>query len=413
MDPMVARNTELLWSESRAADAKAQPRAASTAPAGRVALIAHIIHRLDYGGLENGLVNLVNTMPSERFRHVIICLTEYTDFRQRIRHPDVECFALHKRPGKDVGVYWRLWRLLRRLRPDIVHTRNLAALDSQLIAAMAGVSARVHGEHGRDVIDIDGRHRKYNALRRGLRPFVRHYIPLSRDLERWLTELIGVPPAKMTRIYNGVDNARFHPVSVRAPLPLENFAARDCIVIGSIGRMEAVKDPLNLVRAFLQLRAQAPDLGERLRLVMIGDGPLLTETRQALAAGGAERYAWLPGARDDVPELLQAMDLFALPSLAEGISNTILEAMASGLPVVATNVGGNAELITHGKTGALVPASDSRALAVALEHYVRDPQRMMQHGRAARARIECDFSLARMTDRYVAVYDALLAERGQ
>lgn len=137
----------------------------------RPPLVAHIIHRLDVGGLENGLVNIINRTPPERYRHAIICMIDYNPaFRARIRREGVECHALHKREGKDLGVYFRLRRLLSELRPDIVHTRNLSALEAQLPAWLAGVRCRVHGEHGRDVHDIDGRNRKYNLLRRALRP---------------------------------------------------------------------------------------------------------------------------------------------------------------------------------------------------------------------------------------------------
>src|SRR3972149_1969283 len=111
-------------------------------------LIAHIIYRLDVGGMENGIVNLPNAMPTARYRHAIVCLTEYSDFRFRIRRSDADYYALHKRPGKDPVVYWRLWRLLRRLRPDIVHTLNLPALDVLPVAALAGGPAGGRGAPG-------------------------------------------------------------------------------------------------------------------------------------------------------------------------------------------------------------------------------------------------------------------------
>jgi len=119
-------------------------------------LIAHVIHRLDFGGLENGLVNLINRIPPQRYRHAIICMADYSDFARRITNPAVTLHALHKQEGKSVAVYWRLWKLFRELKPDIVHTRNLSALEAAVIAALAGVALRVHGEHGRDSLDIDG-----------------------------------------------------------------------------------------------------------------------------------------------------------------------------------------------------------------------------------------------------------------
>lgn len=370
-------------------------------------LIAHIIYRLDVGGLENGLVNLINRTP--RYRHAVICMTEFTDFSRRITHDAVTLHALGKQAGQDFGVYVRLWRLLRRLRPDIVHTRNLAALEGQLPAALAGVAGRVHGEHGWDVHDLDGSSRKYQFLRRLYRPLVRRYIPLSRDIERYLSRQVKVDAGKIVQIYNGVDTARFHPAPAgREDLPLAGFAPPGTVVIGTVGRMQAVKDPLNLVRAFLYLLRRDSSAGERLRLVMVGDGPLHREAQSLLAAEGAAHLAWLPGSRDDIPELLRCLDIFVLPSRAEGISNTVLEAMASALPVVATRVGGNRELVTEGVTGELAPANDSAALAHAIEAYIRDPALRQRHGRAGRERVEGAFSIDEMVKNYVRVYESVL-----
>lgn len=385
---------------------------AATESTRRPPLIAHILYRLDIGGLENGLVNLINAIPGDRFRHAIISLTEYTDFRLRIRRRDVQYYALHKRPGKDLSSYLQLWRLLRRLRPDIVHTRNLAALDCVVPAALAGVPSRVHGEHGRDMVDLDGSNWKYNLLRRALRPLIHRYIPLSLELEQWLHDRVGVPVAKTTRIYNGVDSELFHPATAgRERLPLPEKNPSDTVVIGTIGRMQQVKDQLTLARAFLALLDRIPEGRKRLRLVMVGDGPLRSEVAALLAAECASGIVWLPGARNDVPKLLRCFDIFVLPSLAEGISNTILEAMASGLPVVATRVGGNAELVEEGRTGTLVPPADPAAMARSLESYVRDPGLARRHGEAGRQRAESVFGIPRMVESYMAVYDQLLSGR--
>jgi sugar transferase (PEP-CTERM/EpsH1 system associated) len=378
-------------------------------PSTKVPLVAHIIHRLDIGGLENGLVNIINRMPTNLYRHAIICLTAFSDFSLRINRSDVAILALNKRDGKDPGSYLRLWRLLRRLRPDIVHTRNLPTLDAIFVAVAAGVPRRVHGEHGRDMLELQGNNRKYNLLRRLCRPFVHIYIPLSRDLTFWLREEIGVPEKKIAQIYNGVDVKHFRPVhAARAPLPVNDFAPSGTIVIGTVGRLASVKDPLALVQSFLQLTESLPEARKRLRLVMIGDGPLRGRVEELLNNAHAADIAWLAGARDDVPELLRGFDIFVLPSLAEGISNTILEAMATGLPIVATRVGGTPELVIDGVTGTLVPPADVGAMAHALRMYIERPDVRHKHGRAARDRVERDFSIATMVSSYQSVYDALM-----
>lgn len=376
-------------------------------PAGAdIPLIVHVIHRFGVGGLENGMVNLINHMPEERYRHAIVCLQGYTDFRKRLKRENVEIHDMTKRDGHDPGVYLRLFRLFRHLRPAIVHTRNLSAMEIQVVAALAGIPGRVHGEHGRDTYDLHGKNRKYNLLRKLVRPFVGHYITVSKDLKNWLMATIGVESDRISQIYNGVDNIRFRPaLNSRKALGPPDFFRDDSIVIGSVGRMAAVKDYPNLVRAFLKLLQLEPGLRDRLRLLIVGGGKDRAACQQLLEDGGASQLAWLPGERSDIPELMAAMDIFALPSLGEGISNTILEAMATGLPVIATRVGGNPELVQEGITGLLVPPADPDALAQALRNYVRDADRRLAHGRAARAVIDRQFSIHAMVQAYLSVYD--------
>ncbi|BCX82149.1 hypothetical protein MIT9_P1734 [Methylomarinovum caldicuralii] len=369
-------------------------------------LIVHVIHRLGVGGLENGLVNLINHLPEEKFRHAIVCLTEATDFRHRIRRDDVAIYEMHRREGQDLGLYRRLYHLFRRLRPAIVHTRNLATLECQLPAFLAGVPVRIHGEHGWDVFDPEGNSRKYQWLRRAFRPLVHRYIPLSRQLEEYLIERIGVPREKVTRICNGVDTTVFHPPTEgREPIPGCPFTGPELVLIGTVGRMHGVKDQTTLARAFIEMLQGNPDLKRRARLVMVGDGPLRTECESLLAQAGVGDLAWLPGERDDIPRILRGLDVFVLPSRAEGISNTILEAMATGLPVVATRVGGNPELVTEGVTGTLVPPGDWGAMATSLIPYLEDGSLRQRQGNEALARCREQYSIETMVQRYQALYE--------
>ncbi len=376
--------------------------------------MAHIIHRLAVGGLENGLVNLINHMPRDRYRHAILCLTDFTDFSERIQPKDVQVIALNKRQGLDLHLYARLWRALRRLKPDIVHTRNLSALECLIPAAMAGISGRVHGEHGRDMYDLEGSNLKYNLLRKAIRPLVHRYISVSSDMANWLVQTVGVRPTQVTHICNGVDMARFRPRDgCCSPIGPEGFAPKGTFVVGTVGRMEAVKDPLTLVRAFIHLLDTEPRSRESLRLVMVGDGPLRESAASLLRDAQAEQISWLPGERPDIPETMRSMDLFVLPSLTEGISNTILEAMASGVPVVATRVGGNPELVDDGRTGWLVPPSEPVAMANAVRSYLINPGQKALHGQAGRAKTEARFGMDAMVDGYLSVYDAVLKTKGE
>jgi sugar transferase (PEP-CTERM/EpsH1 system associated) len=371
-----------------------------------VPLIAHIIYRLDVGGLENGLVNLINRIPAEQYRHAIICLTDYSEFRRRIERADIPVYCLHKPPGNSPITQFRLWRLLRQLRPDIVHTRNLAALECTLAAALARRAVRIHGEHGRDLDDLDGSNVGRQRLRRLFKPFVHQYVAVSKDLWSYLHDKVGVPASRVAQIYNGVDIKVFHPaLNGREPLASSRFERGDLFVIGNVGRMQAVKDPLNLVKAFILLLQMLPGARKRLRLAMAGDGPLRRDALDLLTKAGALDATWLPGNRNDIPSVMRGFDLFVLPSLAEGISNTLLEAMASGLPVVATRVGGNPELVEEGTTAKLVPPAEPEALAHAIREYVLDPEMAKRHSSAARRRAEQRFDLDVMVKNYIELYD--------
>lgn len=370
-------------------------------------LIAHVVYHFDTGGLENGMVNLFNHLPPERFRHAVICQAGYGDFRARITAQAVPFYALDKRPGHDYRWVPRLYRLLRELRPAILHSRNLNALEAQFVGASCAVRGRVHGEHGRDMSDIDGSNWKYNLLRRAARRVVQQYICVSQDLQRWLASTVRVPEARISQIYNGVDTLRFAPAPTRSATPAPGFFAGAQCVIGSIGRMAAVKDYPTLTRAFIRLARHAPE-GTGLRLVIVGEGEQRAHCQRLIDAAGLTGQALFPGARDDTADWLRSFDLFVLPSLGEGISNTILEAQASGLPVLATRVGGTPELVEPGINGSLFDAGDEAALAQLIDTYRGDPQRRQREGRAARARIEARFSWPGAAAAYQCVYQRLL-----
>lgn len=373
-------------------------------------LVLHLIYELGTGGLENGLVNLINRSDPARYRHAIVSLTRSGPFAERISAPGVEIVPLHKRPGHDPRAFWQVRREIRRLRPAVLHTRNLAAFEMQLVGLLSPRVKKVHGEHGRDVYDLDGTNPKYRLLRKALRPFIHRYIAVSRDLERWLVDYIGVRRDRVVQIYNGVDQERFRPRDGARPAALPaGWLPADGILIGTVGRLAEVKDQATLVRAFAALVGDSEALRERLRLVLVGDGALAGQLRALVDELGIGGQVWMPGDRDDVPALLQGMDVFVLPSLAEGISNTILEAMACALPVLATDTGGNPELVEPGHNGFLFPVGDVAALAAQLRGLVENPDEMRRLGRNARDRVRRHFDWERTVARYLAVYDEVLA----
>lgn len=374
-------------------------------------LVAHIIYSLDTGGLENGLVNILNRSPANRYRHVIICLTTAKDFSRRITAPNIEVIELHKSPGHDAGMYWRLWRILKALKPDIIHSRNLAALETQILALVMPGVKRVHGEHGRDVNDLDGSNKKYRLLRRFMRLFIDVYVTVSKDLAAWLEHSIGVPPDKIHQIYNGVDQSRFMPrVGERKDIfPQGFYAGPNTLVFGAVGRLAEVKDHKTLLLAFSKLIKLHPEMRLHARLIIVGGGSLAGTLSSLIDELDVTDLVWMTGDRDDIPQLLQLMDVFVLPSLAEGISNTVLEAMACGLPVIATDVGGNSELIRAGLNGVLVPVSNAKEMSLAMAELAISPENRVLLGANAVKKVQSQHDWDRTVSAYLDLYDTLLS----
>jgi len=386
-----------------------------SAPDQRPRLVVHMVERLDSANTENSLLNLIRHLPPGRYRHAIVCLDDRGDYQAGVREQGVDVVNLHKGEGRDPLHYLRMFQVLRKLQPDLIHTRNRSGLLAQLIAALAGVPLRVHAEHGRALAGADGGRWGARMLRRLLCPLIDHFIAVSSDLEHWLVESVGAEPARVSQIANGVDSVQFHPrLGPAAAIGPPGFMHDHAFVIGSVGRMDDSNNHATLVEAFLRLIASPHPAHARLRLLIIGDGPARAECQALLNRAGAAQRAWLPGTRADVAQLLRAMDLFVLPSLSEDRSNVILEAMASGLPVVATAVGGNTELVHPGFTGILVPPMQPDMLASAIADYCRIPEMAIRHGARARSQVIARHSMPAMARDYLAVYDTLTdtLERG-
>lgn len=371
----------------------------------RKPLIAHVLYRLDTGGMEQIVISVINRTRG-RYRHAVICLAGFGAMRNRIEDAAIPCVSLNKKPGKDWPYYFRLWRVLRALKPDLVQTYNIGTLDLMPVVKLAGVRQVVHAEHGRDVADPEGRSLKYRRLRRCMAPLVGRYVVVSPDLQRWLIDRVGIRSSKVVYIPNGTDVASFDGARDRAGSRRlsGDLAPPGTVLVGNVARLDRVKDHAGLLAAFKILSGQ----DARCRLVIAGDGPQRRALEQQITRLGLTGRVRLLGNRDDVPELLGECDVFVLSSIAEGMPVTVLEAMAAGLPVVATRVGGNASVVMSGKTGTLVPASDPQALAAAIGAYVADEKLRHRHGDAGRARAAARFGLGTMTAAYEALYDHLL-----
>lgn len=369
-------------------------------------LIAHVIYELAIGGMENGLVNILNHRASRKYRHAIICIKGHTAFIERLQRKDVAVYSLGKREGQDPAIFLKLYRLFRFLKPSLVHSRNIAALDSLVPSYLAGVRHRIHGEHGRDSLDPNGDYWKYTWLKRIHRPLVDIYIPMSKDLQSYLVNTIKVPEARVRQIYNGVDAALFSPRFE----PDSAASHSQYLIFGTVGRLDPVKDQALLVKALQMLHEEYPHMRGKIFLHIVGAGPEYAALKLLIENAGLQNQCWMAGGRDDVPTLMREFDVFVLPSRAEGISNTLLEAMATALPVIATRVGGNVELVDDGHNGMLVPSENPKALALAMKDYFDNPDKIRLHGGNGLKLVREKYTLDGMVENYMAVYDELIQQ---
>jgi sugar transferase (PEP-CTERM/EpsH1 system associated) len=361
--------------------------------------VAHVVLNLDIGGLERVVINLIRDADTSRFWRTLYCLGDGGDLIDEVHAAGCAVRTFHKREGLAYGLPVKMARRLREDRIDIVHCHDFPAL---VYGAPAGRMSRVHGvvytPHG-----IDSSNRKQLSMFRRF-GLIDRLVAVSEDARRVSVATGQFDPERTTTILNGVDVDHFERPIDGAKLRRELGIDDDALVVGMVARLAPVKDHANLLRAFLQVR----DAGHNVTLLIVGDGELHADlVARAKEMGIADAVMFL-GARDDVDELLQVMDLFVLSSQSEGISITLLEAMAAGLAIVATDVGGNSEVIEEGATGLLVPKEDPKALAATIAALLTDGDRRRAMGEAGRERVRGVFSVAEMTRRYEAVYEEVL-----
>lgn len=365
--------------------------------------IVHVIYRFDTGGLENGIVNIINGLDANLYTHSIVTLNGHSEkFAARLNRP-VKIYCLDKKPGKDLHVFIRAYKLFRQLQPDIVHTRNFATIELQLSAFLASVPYRIHGEHGWDIQDPKGDVKKYQVMRKLLSLIIHKFVPLSQDLERYLTTRVGIAAKKINRICNGVNIERFKTVTPTKGTGFE-WASDEAFIIGAVGRLEKIKDHFNLIKAYGLTTQTDKSSYQNSRLVIAGEGSQRAELEKLIHNEKLENNVVLLGDRSDIPQIMKHFNLFVLPSKAEGISNTILEAMACDLPVVATNVGGNPDLVDDNVTGKIVPSEDPLSLSNAMLNYLQDKALAKQHGIAGGQRVKTNFSIEAMLQNYDDLY---------
>ena len=359
--------------------------------------VLHILHAFTHGGLENGIVNIINGSPPD-IEHDLCILTNAGEFLKRIRRP-VRCHEMHRSAGNSARMVIRLARVIRQSGADIVHTRNWGAFDGVFAACFCPRVKLLHGEHGRDISDPQGLNRRRNLTRKLLSFRIAKFTTVSQDLSRWLIGTVRIPPQKVAVIPNGVDTVRYHPHRDGA-LRAELGIAPDEFVVGTIGRLDPVKNHAGLIRAF-SIVAQTVPNG---RLVIVGDGPDRSALEDIIRSLKGVPAPILAGYRADVERFYGVFDVFVLNSFAEGMSNTLLEAMASGLPIVCTAVGAAPDLVIDGRQGIYVHTGADDELGRVLNIYQTSSELRASHGMEGRRRAENHHSLSSMIECYCRMY---------
>lgn len=356
--------------------------------------VLHVVAHFGPAGTEVGVSKLAN-LSDRALIETSICSSFPAPPRRPRLEPDVTLHELNRRRGHDPRLIASLRALFRQTRPDIVHTHGWGTLCEGLLAArLAGVPAVIHGEHG--TMEI---RRRNLIVQRWVWSRVNQVLSVSSRLAERMAATVGFPRDAIRVIRNGVDLHRFAGVERDAARQALHLGASD-LAIGSVGRFQPVKDHANLLQACARLHRR----GHPHVLVLAGMGPLREQLEQLAADLGIHEHVRFLGHRRDVEWVLAALDVFALPSKSEGLSNTIQEAMAAGVPVVATHVGGADELVQADVTGQLVPAQDPDALAGALADMLSDEDRRRHMGAAGRRRAEAEMSIEHMVTSYERLY---------
>jgi len=366
--------------------------------------VIHLITALGAGGAENGIINLVNNHHDSSVTSAICVFNGGGVLTERVNQSKTKIFELDKKKkGNDYSLIFKLNRLFREWKPDIVHTHTWGTLCEGIIAAkLAYVPKIVHGEHG----TIQSK--PINKLvQKGFWYLPDQVLSVSLSHAKTLNHVIGFPLSKIHVIPNGVDTSKFYPLPSNGNKTEVIQKNSEGLTFGTIGRLMLIKNQVLLIKAFTNIVKSNPEA----RLVLTGDGPLRDELEQKAKSLSLEKNISFLGRRSDIPSILRNMDVFILPSLSEGMSNTILEAMSTGKPVIATDVGGNSELVVPDETGILVPSDDVKALETAMRIFINAPELIKKMGAAGRKKVIKSFSIQSMVNNYEALYQDLMNQK--
>ena len=347
------------------------------------------------------VINFLERIDRSRYRPSICCYDSLGSLRQGLSEKDIRVDLLKRQPGVDYYYPFKLARYLKKSKTKILHLHNPTALFYGALAGkIAGTPCIIYTEHGRD-FSSSIKVKITNSL---LCRIVDKIVVVAEHGKKYLVEHEGVNEKKIIKIHNGIDSQRFgknHDVTlIRRELGITD----DQSVIGIVARLDPIKNHACLIKAMKTVAARVPTAV----LLIIGDGLLRTELESLTAKLQLQNHIKFLGARNNIAELLSVMDVFVLSSLSEGLSLTLIEACAAAKPMVATDVGGNPEIVEHESNGLLVPSDQPETLAKAIAEILNDKGKARLMGEKGRKKFEEEFTLDVMVKKYENLYESCL-----
>ena len=354
--------------------------------------ILHLVYSMGCGGLEKVIVNLINGSKGYSCEHIIVTLTPEHELVSLI-DGKVSVFCVNKKPGKDIHCHWRLYKLFRKLRPDVLNTYNFGTIEYQMVAKMAGIHLGIHSDHGRGGDDSLGKNGRNNVVRRFMSRFIDVYVVVSKDLYHWVKNDIRIESKQIKIVQNGV--------------AIENYSERrsseTAFTFCTVGRLDEIKNQILMIKAYHQALEISPELLVT-KLQLVGDGPMRDVLKALVLSLQLENNVELMGYREDIANILSMANAFVLSSNYEAMPMTILEAMASHVPVVTTDVGGIRHFISD-QEATFVEAGNKQLLAEKFIELYQHPKNYQGKINKAYKLVSDNYSLQNMCKIYMDIYE--------
>ena len=369
--------------------------------------LAYVVNNLHPGGTERLVVEM-SLIFAREFDLQVFCLDEPGLWADRLRERGIPVYGLWRQPGLDIAISVKLAQHFRRQRTQIVHAHQCTPWFYVALARLLYPTPRLLlEEHGRFFPEVENWKRVW-FNRWIIKPLTHRVVAVSKDIRERLRRYEGLQHQAITVVYNGVTPEPLLDAATKAALRYEWGFTAENFVIGTVGRFDPIKNLPLLVNGLARAKVEAPNI----QGLLVGDGPEFGATQDLIKQLYLVDRVRLTGFRDDARKLVQCMDLFVLSSFSEGTSMALLEAMAAGVPVVVTAVGGNPEVVTEGQTGWVIPSGSVDALTTAMLEAINHPEKRRAFAFAGQQRFEERFTFGRMIEAYRQIYHEMLAGIG-